>query len=380
MRIAGGLALAILSGATQALDLTVGAGAVQNCVDAPTGLNFNASAVAYLEPAPVVTVNDYGGGHYSPNSGNDVGIGVGYSEFTGKAAGFCIGALYRAEYRAEASKDLLDGLVADHFGHPFDAGRTYRLSLTEESFKAYGLRVRRIANFDLTNEWVLKAGIGVSLLKATEGQNQSLSGAVTASSSTYAVGTATWLKSASNLNLANFNPFVARGSPSGDGFSSDVELLAQSRGGLSIDLVVMDALGRIYWRDVPRSLRTFNNATITYNSNFDRDAFVNGVDSRVKYVQNIAQKYHVALSAPVPVLPRLSVVLEDDFIQGLHFPSLGVRSGTEQRLAEVNFDVRTKALGLGGRWDAIRVLVTANDFRLDRASVLGISLQASHTW
>src|ERR1700722_14230853 len=373
-----GVVLAAISATTSTLDLTAGAGAAHNCPEGGFGIAFNASAIAYLEPAPVVKVDDYGGGHYSPSNGNNIGIGIGYSELTGEVSGFCIGVLFRAEYRAEASKDLLDALVANHFGHTFDAGKTYTLSLKEESFKADGARVRRVIEFDLTDQWSTKLGFGASLLKATEGQDDSLSGKVTATSATYAVGTASWLQTASNLNLATFNPFVAAGNPSAYGFSTDFELISQSKAGWSIDFVVIDALGRLYWHDIPQSLRTLNNATIRYNANFDRDAFVTGVDSRISYVQDLTPKYHLVFTAPV--LSSLGAYVENDFVDGLHFPSLGARYGTIGRSAEVNYDFRTRAVGVGGHLMAITALVTTNDLRLRSATVLGISIQAIHSW
>jgi hypothetical protein len=377
LRVAG-ICLAMLPAATPALDLTVGSGAAQNCPDSTYAMAFSAAAIAYVEPAPVLTVTRYGAGHYSPDSNNDLGIGIGFAELTGKAAGLCVGALYRTEYRDEASPDLLDALVANHFGHPFDAARTYQLSLTDNSFKADGVRVRRVTEFNFTDQWTVKAGFGASYLNALQGQHETLSGEVTATSATYAVGTATWLNTASNLNLANFNPFVAPGNPGGDGFSTDVEFIAQSTSGFSMDLIVMDALGRIYWRDVPQSLKTLNNATIRYNANFDRDAFVTGVDSRVNFVQDLVPKYHLDFSATVT--PKLSAIVEDDFVSGYHFPSLGARYGTDERLALINCDFRTKAVSLGTQLRSVTASVTTNNIRVGNATVLGFSIQAMHVW
>jgi hypothetical protein len=378
LEVVAGIVFAMFSASTPALDLTVGAGAAHNCPQSAHEVSFSGGAIAYLEPAPVVTFDDYGGGHSSPSANNNIGIGIGYGEFTGEAAGFCVGVLFRAEYRAEASKDLLNVLVANHFGHPFDPNRTYRLSMTEESFKAEGMRIRRVADFDLTDQWSVKMGFGVSLLNATEGQEQSLSGAVTATSDTYAVGTATWLKTATNINLDDFNPYVAPGTPRGIGYSTDYEFIAQSTGGLSVDFVVIDALGRIYWSEVPRSLKVLNNAAITYNTNFDRNAFVTGIDSRVSFVQDLAPKYHLVLTTPVT--SNVSAFVEDDFVDGLHFPSLGARCGTDARLAEINYDLRTRAVGIGGKLRSISAFVTTNDIRLRSASVLGISFHATHSW
>lgn len=376
--VVAGIALGICSAATPALDLTAGAGAAHDCPDASFGIAFEASAIAYLEPAPVVKVTDYGGGHYAPSGGSDTGIGIGYSELTGEVSGFCVGILFRAEYRAEASRDLLDVLVANHFGKPFDAGRTYDLWMSEYSFKADGMRVRRVIEFNASDEWSSRFGISASLLQASEGQEDSLSGDVTATSTTYAVGAASWLQTASNLSLSNFNPFVAPGRPSAYGYSTDFEWITTSKAGWSADVTVIDALGRLYWNQVPRSVRTLNNAAISYNANFDREAFISGIDSRVSFTQNLVPKYQLAMDTP-PVM-GFGGHAEDDFVDGLHFPSLGARYGVRGNFAQLSYDIRTNAVGLGGKFAGIRALMTTNSLRIHSATVLGVSIQASRAW
>jgi hypothetical protein len=370
--------LAFVSATTPALDLTAGAGAAQDCPGVGEAMALNVSAIAYLEPAPVVTYDEYGGGRYSPGNGTNTGIAIGDGELTGDVSGYCVGVMFRAEYRAQDSRDLLDVLVGNHFGRTFDAGRTYRLYLNEHSFKADGLRVRRVFDFDLTDQWSTKLGVGASFLKALEGQDDALSGRVTATSSSYAVGTGTWLQTASNLNLANFNPFVAPGDPSAYGFSTDFEILSRSRSGWSIDFVVIDALGRLYWHEIPQSLRTLDNASIRYNANFDRDAFVTGLDSRISYAQNLAPKLHLAVFAPLTL--DVSTYAEDDYVDGMDFPSLGVRFGTDTRFAEASYDIRTGAVGFGGKVMGITAMVSTNQLRPRSATELGVSVQAVHAW
>jgi hypothetical protein len=371
-------AAATVSTSGNALDLSANSGAARDCPSAGYGIAFTASVIAYLEPAPVVDVGNYGGSQYSPSQGHNVGLGIGYGEATAAAAGFCVGALYRAEYRANATRDLLDILVANHYGNPFNANRTYQLYLDEKSFKADGIRLRKIWNIDPTDTWSFKLGIAASLLKGLEGKEEDLTGSVIATSNNYAVGTALLRQTASDLSLTNFNPFVAPGSAYAHGFATDVELIAKSTHGWSIDLVVVDAIARLYWHDIPQSLRTLNNSAISYNANFDRDAFVSGLDSRINYTQDLSPKYHVVVSHPL--VSSVNAFVEDDFVDGLHFPSLGGRYGTDTRNTELNYDFRTNAVGIGGRLGFIRALLTTNNIHWRNATVLGISLQASHSW
>jgi hypothetical protein len=375
---AAGVVCALASPATPALDLTLGAGPVHNCPASANAISFNAAAISYVEPGPVLSIEDYGGGHFAASRGNNLGIGIAYGELTGEVAGFCIGALYRDDYRAVASQDLLDVLVNNHFGNTFTPGRTYHLSLADNSFKATGLRLRRTTDFQMGDQWSAKLGVAASALKGLAGQQESASGSVTATSPNYAVGTGIWSKADADLNLAHFNPFVAPGTPEGYGFSTDFEFLAESKGGSSIDFTVIDALGRLYWRDVPQTFRSLNNATLSYNADFNRNAFVVGYDSRVSFVQDLATKYRLAYT--VPVVSRLSAVVADDRIENYNFPSVGARYGSLQRFGEIDYDFRTKSVSIGAASPTISAMLTSSSPRLGRASVLGLSIQAIHAW
>lgn len=377
-KFVAGAGMLLISATAPALDLTAGAGPAQGCPNAPFMLSLSAASVGYLQPAPVVTYDRYGGGEYAPSAGNNVGIAVGFAEASADISGWCVGALYRAEFRASASRDLLDVLVSNHFGQPFDSGRTYHLALTEESFEADGLRLRKVLDFDLRAGWTLNMAAAVSALQGLQGRNDSLSGAVTATSASYAVGVGVWDQIASNLSMSNFNPFVAPGHPSGYGYSTDFELVARSAKGLTLNLTVIDALGRLYWREVPQSLRTLNNAQISYNADFDRDAFVQGIDSRGDFIEHLSPKYQATVTQPLAL--NLSAVAEDDFVDGLHFPSLGAQFGGDRKLAKINYDIRTRAVGFGGVFRAVSALLTTNNLHVQRATVLGVSLEVSKAW
>ena len=288
------------------------------------------------------------------------------------------GYSYRADYLAEASRDLLDAIVGNHFSRPFDVGRIYQLELDDRSFRASGVRFRHVFDSDIADGWSARIGVGISGLKGLSGRYESLHGAATATSGTYAIGAATWLKADSNYNLADFNPFVAPGVAGGYGFSTDIELLAESSSGYAVDLVVMDAIGRIYWHDVPQSVQTLNNAAIRYDADFNRDAFVIGKDSRVSYVQELPAIYHLALT--IPAGTRLRAIVEDDLISRFHFPSVAARYGAAARYGELNFDFRTRAVGIGARTSFIGAMFTINSLKPRNASVLGVSLQATHSW
>ncbi len=377
-RLAAAAALALVGAAAPALDLTAGSGAVHGCPGASGGVSFDAAAIAYVEPGPVSAVDSYGGGRYSPAGGNNIAVGVGFGEIAGDVSGYCIGVLYRADLLAEASRDLLDAVVGNHFGRQFNAGRTYRLEMDDRSFQASGARLRHVFDVDIAAGWSTRIGVGVSALKGLAARQQSIAGEATATSGTYALGEATWVKTETDYNLADFNPFVAPGAAHGLGFSTDFELLARSSGGYSVDFIAMDALGRIYWHDVPQSVQTLNNSAIRYNADFNRDAFVNGIDSRVGFTQDLPATYHLAVN--IPAGTHLSAVLEDDLISRFHFPSVAARYGEDTRYGELSYDLRTRALGIGLRSSFVSAMLTANSFSPRNASVLGVSIQAMHAW
>jgi hypothetical protein len=369
-------ALAFGAGAARALDVTAGSGAATECPGPAPRLHV--AAAAFLEPAPLSSYDEYGGNRYAPDRGSNLGVGVGFAELSASVHSWCFGLLYRAELEGTGSQDLLDVLHGDHEGRPFDAGRTYELQYEGRLLKARGLRVRRVFEMGQAGAFHFTFGAGVSLLKATQARHESISGAVTAGSTDYAVGTATWTRTNSDIDPADFNPFVGAGDPRGWGFSTDLHLKALARNGTAIEIVVMDAAGRIYWRDMRNSVRNFNNASIRYDSNANRAAFVNGIDSRIESTQRIPAKYHIALAHPVG--SRLTLLAADDSVQGIHFVSFGARYGTSERSAAATFDTRTHAVGLSARWEPFGISLTTNRLHWRDASALGLAIEVSALW
>ena len=370
-----GCGFALISMTASALDLTAGSGAASDCSGEP---RTQAAAVAYLEPAPVLSISDYGGKQFAPGPGNNIGVAVGFAEVSAAVAHFCIGLVSRAEFEGIASEDLLDIVHANHFGQPFDAGRTYDAWYKLQSLIGYGLRLRRAFELGEVGKFSFTLGLGGSLLRATQGRQESLFGSVTATSSDYAVGTATWLRTDSNLNPADFNPFVGPGHPSGLGFSTDIELKAVSVDGTALDIIIMDAGGRIYWHGTRNSLLMANNATIQYDANFNREAFLSGLDSRIDEAQRIPTKYRVAFSQPI--FSELSALLEDDAVNGYHFVSVGAQYGTATRNVATTFDTRVHAVGISGHWRIFSASITSNRWRPQDATALGASFGLSVHW
>lgn len=359
-----------------ALDVTAGSGAANECPSLRPRLH--AAAEAWLEPAPLSSIDEYGGSRYAPDSQVNVGVGVGFAELSAGVRSYCIGLLYRAELEGRASRDLLDILHADHNGQPFDAGRSYQGRYETRELKAEGLRIRRVFELNPRASVRIRLGVGASLLRATQGRQESLIGAVSATTSDYAVGTATWLRTDSDLDPADFNPFVGAGHPRGRGFSTDVHLQALLRERTLVELVVMDAVGRIYWRDMRSSLRRLDNGTIRYDANDNREAFVNGVDSRIDYVQRIPPKYRLALVQPVA--SRLRVLLADDSVEGIHFVSCGAQYGSAERFAAMTFDTRTHAVALTARWAQFGLSLTTNRWNWRAATALGAAVEIATRW
>jgi hypothetical protein len=241
-----------------------------------------------------------------------------------------------------------------------------------------GLRLRRAFEFGELQGLRFTLGIGASLLDAAQGRQQSLTGTVTATSPTYAVGNATWLRTESDLNPNDFNPFVGPGHPTGFGFSTDFELKIASAAGAALDLIVMDAGGRIYWHGTRNVLLTANDATIQYDADFNRAALVSGVDSRINEVEHVPVKYHAVLSEPI--FAQVSALIEDDAVNGYHFVSVGARFGSAGRNATATFDARTHAVGIGAHWESLYASVTSNRWRPQDATALGASLGVSLHW
>ncbi len=80
----------------RALDLTAGSGVVEACPTSGSSVRFDGGAVAYAEPLPVLALTNYGAGHYDPNPGSEIGIGIGYGEVSGALHGLCVALFDRA--------------------------------------------------------------------------------------------------------------------------------------------------------------------------------------------------------------------------------------------------------------------------------------------
>lgn len=373
-----GVSLCGLPPAANALDLTAGSGAARRCPESGRGAIFTAGAVGWLEPAPVVTYDNYGGDSYSPASEGNRGIAVGFAELSGAAFGFCLGAVYRQEYIGLASRDLLDILRGNHLDKPFDPGRSYTLKAELGSLRAAGLRLRKMLDFSLPNGWSLRAGIGVSLLEGLGAQHQTVNGSLTATSSSWATGMSTWSRIKRRVDENDFNPYVPRGNPRGRGYSSDLQIILKSEDGWQVDFIAMDLYGRMHWQDIPHSLKTLNNSEISYNANFDQDAAITGMDSIAGFSQRIEPKYRLALASRP--LAGWSALASDDAVSGVHFPAVGIRHQSRAGTAELTYDIRTNAVTAAFGTSDLNLALTTSDLNLNRASVLGLFLQTALTW
>lgn len=361
-----------------ALDLTAGSGAAQGCPATGRGVVATISAIGWLEPAPVVLHDNYGGDRYAPADGTNRGFGIGFAELAGAAYGVCVGAVYRHEYHGRASRDLLDAVRGNHLEEPFDSGRTYSAFMDFDGLQAAGVRVRKVLDYQLSPAWGLRVGIGVSLLKGVKGQHQSVQGSVLATSASWATGAGTWLRLKSNRKEEGFNPYVYRGNPRGIGYSSDVELFVRSRSGWEIDLTVMDLYGRVHWHDVPTALKALNSSSISYNANLDQNASITGVDSILAYKQHIKPKYRLALaSRPVQ---GWSLMATDDAVGRMHFPAAGIRYSMRSGQIDASYDLRTRAATLAWKNSGLQLSATMDDPRTSRAHVLGLVMSAASTW
>ncbi len=370
-----GIGLALASQAARALDLTGGSAAAEDC---PRGApQVRLAAAAYLEPAPVLYATRYGGRYYRPALGNNTGFAVAFGELSTRVDSFCLGLVAREEWDAHATRDLLDAVVGNHDGKPFDTGRKYRLAYQLQMFQAGGIRLRRVLTLARWAAGRFQLGVGVSLLRATQGRQEWGHGSAIATSPEYAVGTAVWTRIDSS-SPSGFNPFVGAPHPSGWGYATDLDLRAALRTGTSADLVVMDPESRIYWRDVAESVRSFDDATLRYNVDLNREALLTGIDSRINTVQHLPVKYRIALDQTVA--GSWHVQLSDDVIEGYHFPALGVRYGSRESYIRTGFDARGRAVGISARWHGLEATVASNHLPLSEATELAVSLELIHPW
>jgi len=374
--LAVGAAALISSAASSALDFTLGMGPSTNC--ASPGVSLRAAALTYLEPAPVLLADKYGGRHYDPSDGDNLGVGYGYVDLTAPLGSSCIGLFYRMDFTGTATRDTLDAVVSNHARKPFQVGRVYELGIDSSYFEAVGVKASRVLSFTPAEGWSVSTGITGSFMKALTSRTEYLRGNATAVSSRYAVGTATWSRAWSDYDLDDFNPFVAKANPRGYGYSVDVDVSIRSPIGLTAQFTAMDAWSRVSWQNVPRSDKRADNETIRYDANLNRQAFIQGLDRRVDVDYTIDPRYRLALS--MPLRTGLTVMLSDDYIWQTHFPAVGVTYDWKNRTVAASVDTQTGALGLAFQQGWLYFSVTADEMDVQRASVLGAALGFSHRW
>lgn len=370
-----GIGLALVSGRGQALDLTGGSAAARDC---PSGTpQAHIDAAAYLEPAPILYATRYGGQYYRPARGNNIGFAVAFGELSARTGPFCLGVVAREEWDAHATRDLLDAVVGNHSGKSFEPGRAYRLAYQLQMFQAVGLRLRRVLTLVRSSAARVQLGLGISLLRATQGRQEWGAGAATATGPEYAIGTASWTRIDSN-RLSGFNPFVGDPHPSGWGYATDLDLRVALRTGTVVDLVIMDPESRIYWRDIGDSVRSFDDATLRYNADLNREPLLTGIDSRISSAQRLPVKYRVGIDQSLT--GEWHVRLSDDVIEGYDFPALGARYGSRDRFIGTSFDARTRAVEISARWHGLEAALATNRFPLREATALAVSLELVHPW
>jgi hypothetical protein len=372
--VLAGLALAPTAAA--ALDLTAGSGAARECPALMPALH--AEAIAYLEPAPLSAIEDPGDNRRTASRGNNAGVGVGFAELSSAAAGFCIGLVHREEAVGVATGDLIDIVQGERAGQRLDVGRDYQLHYAWHTLKASGLRIRRSFGIGEIRDVRFTLPLAASLLKPTAGTEETLDGSLTASTPDYGLGIATWWRTGSDLDPRTFNSFVGAGHPAGTGFSTDLQLRAQTPSGGTLDLIAMDLFGQIYWHDFRASMRILDNASIRYDENANREAFVTGFDARIRSEQRIPTKWRIALAQPVS--NRFTLLLGDDALHGMHFVSVGARFGSSERFVATSFDTRTHAVGLGARWGLVAASLTTDRLRFQSANTLGFALDLARRW
>lgn len=377
MRVLLGVAVAMAATAAPALDFTLGVGPVFNCQS--ERVSARALALTYLEPAPVLSIGDYDGQHYDPGDGSNVGIGVGYADLTAPVGRYCVGAFYRTDYVGQASRDALDALVANRAARPFDVGRTYELAMESTWLESAGIKVSRVFGFEPAAHWSLRVGVTASLMKALSLRKEQLHGSATATSGDYAVGTASFTRALSEYRRKDFNPFVGKADPDGYGYAADFGVVLYSPAGYVAELTVMDAISHLDWQDVPQSQDRIDNATIRYDANLNREAFIQGMDRRVSLAQPLEPRYRVALATP-PLRRGITLLLSDDYASDTHFPALGVRIRRQGFNTQLSYDTQTRAVSLFWEKAWFSLSVTANDFDPDSATVLGAGLQFANRW
>jgi len=333
---------------------------------AGTGVFTEAQAFAGNDFVPLSQLlKDDWGAQYGPRPGTNVAVLAARWETGFYFRGFRVAYLYRQDWFGRGHQDSLDLAHADRQDRDFDAGRTYKLDYRMKGFAADGVRVGKAFSHALEGGWGIAWGVAWSGLRGHRLRLEQLDATAVGKGGRNVDAEGSWERDDSNANTVarGFAPAFVEGKAAGDGYSADVGVQLTSPGGIRFEWSAMDAIGRMYWYSIPQI--TLSGST-TFSGTLPSGRMV-----RVDLVEDLRPKQSLSVSVPVG---RLRMDLADHYVEGFHFPRVGLATARGPLELRADYDVHFAALGVGVAYGWLRIAFMTDALRLDSARTASLDL------
>ena len=291
--------------------------------------------------------------------------------------GWRVSGFYRGELFMDANKDTVEILRLINLKKELPVGRNFDVDIKANGFTATGIEISK----GLKLEGILKGlsvGCTARYLKGEQIQTGEIRGNVlTTGQKSYDF----------NLNLDyvyDKNILYKRrdqeSSFSGDGYSFDVGLRYLLNDKISMDVLLRDIGGRIYWKNIP-----YTTADATSNTkSYDDDGYqqfrptIQGYESFKNYIQKIPLKTDVELSYSGERLKVNSTVnLFQD--RALYWIDLTYKAAGGIYI-KTGYNINYKAANIGLIYKNALLNLYSSDIRLTKANALGLMASLRYEW
>lgn len=326
-------------------------------------------SINYSQPVSVAAL--FGDWH-PPFNGGDTALTYNKAEAGVTWDDWQLGLFKRNDYRLEFSRDMADFYFRTKNRLPLDTGRTYYLRIRAQQQVSHGLRLGYRHQFE-SGIFLGVAGAWLQGDALTDGHLDGQASAISATDYDFQFDT-NYVYSRDVLFERDVN------APQGDGYSVDINLRWTLNEYFAAQLEVTDLAGEIRWKHAPYTTATATSATKSYDENgYVRYApAISGYESWKNFTQTLPRKIFLVAQYRWTTVTELVAEYRDLKIQQFTAVGMGWRLLEGHRLQGL-YNLSANALSLRYAWEALRVEVASDDWRLNRAHYFAFQFAYHHT-
>lgn len=225
-----------------------------------------------------------------------------------------VGYTYRKEVIMPTSSDTVRIIYQASNDLDLDIGDTYDLDLIIEGFAAHGLIFANNFPVYQENGWDINVGVGIELLYGVEIQDGYVAGSAIAT----AVNDYDFNMYSNYFYTENHLYDLDVDNSYAYGYSTHLSIQATYEN-ISFSYVINDALGKLYWKDLPYSNVLLTSGTKSYDENgyVEYAPVVSGVERNKDYTQTLMNKWRISAEYS---FENSTLELGNDSIKGINMP------------------------------------------------------------